>query len=431
MKKIGLITLGCDKNRVDGEKILGNFVKNGYTVVSDPVEADVIVVNTCGFIQSAKTESLDAIFEMCTIKEKTGAKLIVTGCLAERYKDVLVSEIPEADAILPLRENANVVSYVEDNSFCQSGERILTTQPHYAYLKIADGCNNRCSFCAIPGIRGSYKSVPIEDIVNEAKTIIEENGVRELILVAQDTTRYGKDIYGKYSLIELLDELCKLDIEWIRIMYCYPELVTEELLNYIANNPKICKYLDIPLQHCSDNILKLMRRRNTKDQSIELIKKIRCFNPKISIRTTFMVGFPGETEEDFNELIEFIDTYKLDNVGFFAYSREEDTTSYSMKPQIAEKTKKNRLAKAFLAQQKIVFDSNKKFIGKTIKVLYEGIDDKKQLLFGRSEFQAPDIDGKIFFTANSCPMVGEFYNIKITDCIGYDLKGELVDEYSK
>lgn len=431
MKKVGFITLGCDKNRVDGEKILASFVNNGYKPVVNAEDADVIVVNTCGFIESAKEESIDAILDMCAIKEETGAKIIVTGCLAERYKEVLSKEIPEIDAILPLCENNNVLSVVENNFKKSKNDRVLTTPPHYAYIKIADGCNNKCAFCAIPSIRGKYVSTPIEEIVDEAKEVIEKNGVKELIVVAQDTTRYGKDLYGKYSLIELLDNLSNLDVEWIRILYCYPELLTDELLDYIDNNPKICKYLDVPMQHCSNNVLRAMRRRNTKEQAIELINRIRSKKSNFSIRSTFMVGFPGESEEDFEELIDFIKTQKLDNVGFFAYSREEGTASYDMDNQIDEKVKQNRLEKAFLTQQETIFEKNYSYVGKTLKVLYEGIDEEKQLFYGRSEYQAPDVDGKVYFTAKSCPLVGEFYTIKITNAVGYDLKGEMINEYSE
>ncbi len=431
MKKVGFITLGCDKNRVDGEKILASFVNNGYEPVVNAEDADVIVVNTCGFIESAKEESIDAILDMCAVKEETGAKIIVTGCLAERYKDELAKEIPEIDAVLPLSENKNVLSVCQDNFEDSQNDRVLTTPPHYAYLKIADGCNNRCAFCAIPSIRGNYISTPIEEIVSEAKEVITNNGVKELIVVAQDTTRYGKDLYGKYSLIELLDKLSALDVEWIRVLYCYPELITDELLDYIVNNPKICNYLDIPMQHCSDNMLRAMRRRNTKAQAIDLINRIRAKKSDFVIRSTFMVGFPGESEEDFEELIDFIKTQKLDNVGFFAYSREEGTSSYDMDNQIGDKIKQNRLKKAFLTQQKTVFEKNKSFIGKTLKVLYEGIDEEKQTFYGRSEYQAPDVDGKVYFTAKTCPLVGEFYTIKITNAVGYDLKGEMINEYSE
>lgn len=431
MKKIGFITLGCDKNRVDGEKILGNFIDNGYETVADPMLADVIIVNTCGFIESAKEESLDAIFDMCAIKEQTGAKLIVTGCLSQRYGDELKKEIPEVDVFLPLNKNEDILSVCESEYCKANGNRVLTTPPHYAYIKIADGCNNRCAFCAIPSIRGNYISTPIEDIVCEAEKVIRENGVRELILVAQDTTRYGKDLYGKYTLIDLLDKLSSLEVEWIRLLYCYPELVSDELLDYIDNNPKVCKYLDIPFQHCSDNMLRAMRRRNTKEQAIDLIKRIRAKKSYFAIRSTFMVGFPGESEQDFEELIDFIKTQQLDNVGFFAYSREEGTASYDMKGQVSEKVKKARLKSVFLAQQESVFKSSERFVGQTIKVLYEGIDEDKQAFYGRCEYQAPDIDGKVYFTSDICPMVGEFYKVKITKVVGYDLEGELVNEYSK
>ena len=427
VKKVGLITLGCDKNRVDAEKILALFVENGYTAVQDIVDADVIVVNTCGFIDSAKKEAISAIFDALAIKEKTGAKVVVTGCLAERYGEALKEDIPEIDYIIPLAKNADILNIL-DKSAVSTDKRVLTTPPHYAYLKIADGCNNHCAFCAIPSIRGRYVSTPIEEVVDEAKRLINDFGVKEIILVAQDVTRYGYDLYGKYAIVDLLKELVVLDVVWIRLMYCYPELVSDELIDFIAKNDKVCKYLDIPMQHACDKILKSMRRRNTEDDARVLIDKIRSKIPNATIRSTFMVGFPGETDDDFDILDRFLRETRLDNVGFFAYSREEGTLSYSMKGQVATKVKKERLKKVFLTQQAIAFEKNADKIGNTYTVLYEGIDDKKQLFVGRSYEQAPDIDGKIYFTADFCPLVGEFYRVHITNSIGYDLYGETKGE---
>ncbi len=430
MKKVGLITLGCDKNRIDGEKILGKFISNGYSVVQDVKDADVIIVNTCGFIESAKKESIDAIFDACSIKEGTGAKVVVTGCLSERYGKDLLDEIPEIDFALNLEQSENVLASIgEEKAVDVTDARVLTTPPHYAYLKIADGCSNHCAFCAIPKIRGKYVSRKMEDIIAEAKDLIDGYGVQELILVAQDTTRYGIDLYGKYALVDLLKELSKLDVTWIRLMYCYPELITDELLDFIAKESKMCKYLDIPMQHACDKILKAMCRRNTKSDAERLISRIRTYSPDVSIRSTFMVGFPGETQEDFDELIEFLKAQKLDNVGFFAYSREEGTLSYSLKPQITAKIKKERLTKAFVTQQSVVFENAKKHIGKTYDVLYEGIDDKRQIFVGRSQYQAPDIDGKIYFTASVCPLVANVYKVRIIDTLWNDLIGEIDNEF--
>lgn len=432
MKKVGLVTLGCDKNRVDGEKILGKFISSGYDVVQDLNEADVIVVNTCGFIEDAKKESIEAIFNACDVKENTGATLVVTGCLSERYTEDLMRDIPEIDHVFKLSDNDDIVAKLGDNQKSLTPhDRVLTTPPHYAYLKIADGCNNHCAFCAIPKIRGHYRSREINDILAEARDLVNLYGVKELVVVAQDTTRYGYDLYREYKIVDLLKEICKLDVQWVRLMYCYPELISDELLNFVANEPKMCKYLDIPMQHACDKILKDMKRRNTREEAENLISRIREVCPSLSIRSTFMVGFPGESEEDYAELIDFIKEQRLDNVGFFAYSREEDTLSYDMKPQITQKIKKSRLRNAFLTQQGVAFEKLNSYVGKTLKVIYEGIDDKKQLFVGRSEFQAPDIDGKIYFKADICPLIGEFYDVTIVNTDNYDLIGELKNESCK
>ena len=423
-KSVHLTTLGCDKNRVDAEKILSSFLQAGYVIEQDPEKANILVINTCGFIDSAKKEAISVIFNAIDIKNVTGAKLIVTGCLAERYFDSLKTDIPEIDYIIPLAQNSDILDIIGDQKV-PTEDRVLTTPPHYAYLKIADGCNNHCAFCAIPSIRGRYVSMPIEKVVDEAKRLVDGYGVKELILVAQDVTRYGLDLYGRYALIDLLKELTKLDVKWIRLMYCYPELVSDELLDFVANSDKVSKYLDIPLQHASDNILKAMCRRNSEADARGLIKKIRQKLPDAVIRSTFMVGFPGETQEDFDTLLRFITDVRLDNVGFFAYSREEGTKSYSMKNQVPARIKKERLKKVFLTQQAIAFDKAKERLDKTYDVIYEGIDDKKQLFYGRSYAEAPDIDGKIYFKADICPLVGEIYKVRITNTMGYDLFGEI------
>lgn len=432
MKTVGLVTLGCDKNRVDGEKILGKFIASGYDVVQDLYDANVIVVNTCGFIKDAKEESINAIFDACSVKAETGATLIVTGCLSERYKSELINDIPEIDYVFGLSDNDDIVAKIgEIQRSITSHDRVLTTPPHYAYLKIADGCNNHCAFCAIPKIRGRYCSRQMDDILLEAKDLVNLYGVKEIIVVAQDTTRYGYDLTGEYKIVDLLKELCKLDLSWVRLMYCYPELISDDLLHFIASEPKMCKYLDIPMQHACDKILKDMKRRNDRQGAVDLIERIRSICPDLSIRSTFMVGFPGENEQDFAELIDFINYAKLDNVGFFAYSREEGTLSHGMKPQIPQRIKKERLKTAFITQQKIAFENQKRYVGKTLKVLYEGIDDKKQLFVGRSQFQAPDIDGKIYFKADFCPLIGEFYDVTITNVMNYDLIGEIKNESCK
>lgn len=426
-KSVYLVTLGCDKNRVDAERILARFIASGFTVVQDSESADIIVVNTCGFINSAKEEAIATIFDAIETKNRTGAKVVVTGCLAERYLDTLKSDIPEIDYVLPLSQNEEICAIIGDKRV-DTDNRVLTTPPHYAYLKIADGCNNHCAFCAIPSIRGRYKSVPIDEVVKEAERLINDFGIKELILVAQDVTRYGYDLYGEYALVQLLERLVKLDVEWIRLMYLYPELVSDELLDFIAKNDKVCKYLDIPMQHASDNILKAMCRRNTESDARRLVERIRQKLPDATIRSTFMVGFPSETQEDFDTLLKFLSDTRLDNVGFFAYSREEGTKSYSMKPQITQKVKKERLKEVFLTQQSIAFSKNEEKVGKTFDVLYEGIDEDKQLFVGRSYAEAPDIDGKIYFSADFCPLVGKFYKVHITKTLGYDLYGEIKGE---
>ena len=429
MYKVSMGSLGCPKNQVDAEMMLYSLSEAGFQIGAIEAEADAIIVNTCGFIETAKTESINAIFDACAIKAQTDAKVIVTGCLSERYYDDIISEIPEVDYVFKLSDNDRIVEKIgeiqQESTIC---DRVLTTPPHYAYLKIADGCNNHCAFCAIPKIRGRYISRPIDDIVEEAKSLVNSYGAKELIIVAQDTTRYGLDLYGSYKIVDLLKELTKLDVQWIRLMYCYPELISDELIEFIATNDKMCKYLDIPMQHACDKILSSMKRRNTVQDAHDLIKRIREAGANISIRSTFMVGFPGETEEDFKELIEFLEKERLDNVGFFAYSKEEGTLSYDMKPQVSKKIKNERLKTAFLTQQKIAFEKLSDCVGKRYKVLYEGIDDKKQLFVGRSEYLAPEIDGKIYFKADFCPLIGEFYFVTITDTCDYDLIGEIKNE---
>jgi ribosomal protein S12 methylthiotransferase RimO len=433
-KTVTLISLGCDKNRVDGERILYKFMEAGYSVSPDSKDADVIVVNTCSFIEPARKESIDAILEQIGYK-KEGKKLIVTGCLAERNEAELKAAIPEIDEIVCLKDNENIVNIIDNPSLlptpCKlppaASGRIQTTPLHYAYLKIADGCDNYCSYCAIPFIRGGYKSEPFEKLVKEAAELAE-NGVKELIIIAQDVTRYGVDLYGKYRLAELLAELAALPFKKIRLMYAYPELVTAELIELIASNPKIAKYIDLPLQHIDDGILKRMNRRSDSAEIRSLLEKLRREIPDIAIRSSFIVGFPGETEEEFDRLKAFIAEGGVDYAGFFAYSREEGTAAFDFKPQISAKVKKERLKILSELEVSVIYEKHKKYLGKTLEVVYEGIDYKKGLFYGRNEYNAPDIDTKVYFSADFPLDIGEYYSVEITET-AMDLKGKVKEEH--
>lgn len=438
--KIGLVSLGCDKNRIDSENMLAYLVKDGYELTSEPKEADVIVVNTCGFIDSAKKEAIDTILEMAEYKKEKCKYLIVTGCLSQRYMDELKDGFPEVDMFLgtasyhkmpelirQLVEGKAQKCYANDKDVrVFSSDRVLTTPYHYAYLKIAEGCDNRCTYCAIPYIRGKYTSRPIEDIVAEAKDIIAKYGTKELILVAQDVSRYGLDLYGRIRLIDLLDELSKLDVEWIRLLYLYPELVDEKLIRYIADNPKICNYLDIPCQHISDRILKLMNRRVRREQIENLFATIRKCGD-FTIRSTFIVGFPGETQEDFDELREFIKGAKLDRCGFFAYSCEDNTPASRLKDQIDEETKLKRQEELYSVQEKNMLENLKKRLGSTVDVIYEGIDYDLQTFYGRSRYDAPEIDTKVYFVADKPLEIGKIYKVRLEELDGEDYFGRVED----
>ncbi len=439
--KIGVISLGCDKNRIDTENMLAFMEQEGYTFTGDASDADIIVVNTCAFIDSAKQESIDTILEMSDYKQNGKCQcLIVSGCLSQRYMDSLVEEIPEVDIFVGTANYRELPTLIKDfvknhskiaikndiniRDFTKS--RVLTTPYHYAYLKIAEGCNNNCTYCAIPKIRGKFTSRPMEDIVSEAQDIVEKYGVKELNIVAQDITRYGKDLYGELKLVELLDRLEKVDCKFIRLLYCYPELVTQELIHKIANSDKIVKYIDIPMQHAADNTLKRMNRHVRQEFLQNLIDNLRNNIPNIAIRTTFIVGFPGESEEDYKTLYEFVKRNRFDKCGFFAYSREDGTAAYNFENQIDEDIKQQRVSELYELQEGIMAEKANSLIGKTVQVMYEEVDFDNQCFVGRMAEDAPEIDRLVYFTATEPVEIGEVYNIKITERIGLDLKGELV-----
>lgn len=437
--KVGLISLGCAKNQVDSEIMLSILEKNGIEIVSTADESDVIIINTCGFIEDAKKEAIENILDMAKLKnEKTIKKIIVTGCLAERYKDEIKKEIPEVDGILgtgsyeeiaeavkSVMEDEEYISYKDKNEYMPQGDRILTTPSYMGYLKIAEGCDNRCTYCAIPQIRGRYRSIPIEELVRQAEVMYNE-GVRELCVIAQDSSRYGQDIYGEYSLARLLKELCKIDFKWIRVLYLYPDKVTDELIDVMASEEKIVKYIEMPLQHINNDVLKRMNRKGTKEEIIALIKKIREKIPGVIMRSTFIVGFPGETKEEFDELLDFINETRIERVGAFIYSPEEGTKACEMENQIDEAVKEERLD-LLMSQQAIITDEiNRSYIGKTFEVLVEGYDRYAEVYYGRSYMDTFEIDGKIFFNSDKRINPGDFIKVKILDVFEYDLMGEIV-----
>lgn len=425
-KRIAVISLGCDKNRVDTEKMLWYLSSGDYVVTNDYAEAEAIIVNTCAFIESARQEAIDTILQAAAFKTAGKCeKLIVTGCLIEKYADEVKSGIPEIDAVLGINEYEKIRSCLEEGTgpAVPDDGRILTTPPHYAYLRIADGCDNFCTFCTIPSIRGKYRSRTIESLYAEAK-FLESEGVKELILVAQDVTSYGKDIYGDYKLIDLLRKLSELDFKWIRLMYCYPELVTDELIDEIASNPKIADYIDIPLQHVSNPVLKRMNRRSNYTDICKICDKLK--EKKIALRTTFMVGFPGETEEDFDLLMDFTKRFKPYNLGVFAYSKEKDTPSAKLKGQLPKSEKLKRVRLLGDLNLENVRESNSSAIGKTFEVLYEDVDYDRGLFKGRTQYDAPDIDRTVFFKADFVE-AGNFYKVKITGFDDYDLLGEITE----
>ena len=427
--KVGFVSLGCSKNLVDTEMMIGLFKKNNYEIVNNPKEAEIIVINTCGFIESAKEEAINTILEMAEYKKENCKFLIVTGCLVERYKEDLIKSLPEVDLFVKFSEYntiweqiANVINHNnQKDEKLDFLNRVISTGTNYAYIRIAEGCNNFCTFCAIPYIRGRFTSRKIEDILEEAK-MLAQKGYKELIIIAQDTTKYGTDIYGKPMLAKLLHEISKIDgIEWIRFLYAYPETITDELIEEVKNNDKICKYFDIPMQHISDRILKKMNRKSTGESIRNLITKLRKEIPGVVIRSTLMVGFPGETEEDFEELYEFVKWAKLDKLGCFAYSKEEGTVASKMESQVHPMTKKRRYNKIMALQQEISKENMKKHIGKTLKVLVENSKDDSAI--GRTYMDVPDIDGVMYIKGKAKPST--FVNCKVIDFKEYDLMGEI------
>ena len=434
--KVGMISLGCPKNQVDGEALLAKLAQAGYQIVNEIENSDVMIVNTCGFIEDAKREAIDTILEVAQYKEAgLISAIVVTGCLAERYQDEILKEMPEVDAVIGIGANSNIVK-VCDKALCGiktsnfpnkcylplDDERMLSTPPHWAYLKIAEGCDNRCAYCAIPGIRGDFRSRTIESVVEEAKSLVNR-GVKEIILVAQDTTKYGQDLYGEYSLDRLLKELVKIDgLEWIRLFYCYPQRITDSLIDVIATEDKVCKYIDIPLQHSDATVLKNMNRVGDGNDYRVLLNKMREAIPGLALRTTFMVGFPGETDEQFENLCEFVKDMKFDKMGCFTFSPEEDTPAFDMENQIDEDVKKRRQEVLMNAQFFITEASNKGRVGNVYKVIVDSFADGKYT--GRSYMDSPEIDSGIIFTSNKELNIGDFVDVKITDFDGYDLIGE-------
>lgn len=444
--KIGMVSLGCNKNQVDAERMLYKIKEAGYQLVADAALSDIVIVNTCGFIESAKQEAIETILEFGKLKEEGRIKkIIVTGCLAERYKEEVAELLPEADAVIGLGCNDDILNVIDKvlanqrplefaNKLCLSmeGGRVQTTLPFYSYLKVAEGCSNCCTYCAIPAIRGKFRSVPMENLIEEAKGLAE-HGVKELNIIAQDSTRYGEDLYGESKLPELLTELCRIDkLKWIRILYCYPERITDKLLDVIAKEDKIVKYIDVPIQHCCEDILKKMNREGNEEYLRALMTKIREKVPNVTIRTTLITGFPSETEEQFNQLADFVRDMRFDRLGCFPYSQEEGTKAAEMPDQIDEETKQRRADVIMEQQQIIMAQNNEKMIGKTIEVVTEGFDRYGECYFGRSAADAPDIDGKIFFRSPERKLTsGSFVKVNITETLDYDLIGEIENEFAE
>lgn len=441
--KIIFVSLGCDKNLVDTEMMLGMLQEKGYTFTDDDAEADVAVVNTCCFIGDAKEESINTLLELAQLKEDGNLKaLIAAGCLAQRYREEIQTEIPQVDAIVGTTAIEDIVLAVEEalkgnaGQYCRDisaapatdKKRVVTTGGHFAYLKIAEGCNKHCTYCIIPKVRGNFRSVPLEKLVTEAKALAE-GGVKELILVAQETTLYGMDLYGKKSLPKLLQELAQISgICWIRILYCYPEEITDELIETIATEPKVCHYLDIPIQHASDAVLKRMGRRTTQADLREVIEKLRKRIPDICLRTTLISGFPGETQEDFEELYNFADEMEFDRLGVFAYSQEEDTPAANMPEQIAEEIKEARRDELMELQQEIAFEKAEDMIGRVLVAMIEGKVADEDVYVARTYRDAPNVDGYLFVNTTASLVTGDFVKVMVTDANEYDLIGEIYHE---
>lgn len=446
MSKILFVSLGCDKNLVDSEVMLGLLAEKGYHFTDDETQADVIVVNTCCFIGDAKEESIQTILEMAEYKKEGNLKaLVVTGCLAERYRQEIIDEIPEVDAVLGTASYDGIVQAVEqalagkrellwgntDRLVLTGAKRLLTTGGHYAHLKIAEGCDKHCTYCIIPKLRGNYRSVPMERLLKEAEELAEQ-GVKELILVAQETTMYGKDLYGEKRLHELLRKLCEIrGIRWIRIQYCYPEEIYEELIRTIREEPKICHYLDLPIQHASDRILKRMGRRTTREDLAGIIGKLREEIPDICLRTTLISGFPGETEEDYEELMDFVDEMEFDRLGVFAYSPEEGTPAADMEDQVSEEVKEARRDGLMELQQEISFEKAEEMVGKELWCMVEGKVADEYAYVARTYKDAPGVDGYLFIQTMEELMSGDFVKVKVTGADEYDLIGEIADEFTE
>ena len=436
---VGLISLGCSKNRVDSEQMLAVLKEHGYQVVSDPSRAEIIIVNTCGFIQSAKEEAISTLFEMAGYKQTGCCRLLVaTGCFAQRYPEAIREEMPEVDVIMGVNDYQKLDQaiqeaakggrpvYTDDDGKFHEFGRVLTTPKYSAYIRIGEGCDNWCSYCAIPMIRGGYRSRTMESIEEEARGLVE-NGAKELILIAQDTTRYGIDLYGEYSLAKLMRRLCKIDgLKWLRVLYCYPDALTDELLETMAEEEKIVKYIDLPLQHASARVLKRMNRTGDRESLTALMKKIREKIPGVTLRTTLITGFPGETEEEFTELAEFVKDIEFERLGCFAYSQEEGTPAALMPDQIDDEVKNHRAEIIMESQMNIMDRLGEKQVGRDITVLTEGFDRYAECWFGRSAMDAPDIDGKVFFSAETKPYYGEMVTVHVDEAIDGDLFGTRV-----
>lgn len=437
--KVGMVSLGCSKNQVDAEIMLALIQENGFELCADAEQCDVVIINTCGFIEDAKKESIETILEFCQMKAEGKIKVVVvTGCLAERYQKEVALEIPEADVVLGIGCNGEivkaikqalagerVVSFADKTLMPLSGNRVLANAPFFAYVKLADGCNNRCAFCAIPLIRGDFRSRPMEDVLDEVKRLAAQ-GVKEVNVVAQDTTRYGDDLYGRLVLPELLREICKIDgIRWVRILYCYPDRITDELLEVMAQEEKIVKYVDVPIQHASGEVLRAMNRKGNADTLKALLQKIRDKVPGVVLRTTMIVGFPGETEEQFEELCNFIHEVKFERLGCFTYSREEDTPAAEMADQIDPEVMQRRAEVLMTEQLSIAEEINKTFVGKTFTVMVEDMDEESGLYYGRSYMDAPDIDTKVYFSSEEDLYPGDFVEVVIENFVEYDLVGHI------
>ena len=440
--KIAFVSLGCPKNQVDAEQMLYTLRSAGYEIVSEEAEAEVIIINTCGFIEDAKREAIENIIEASHYKNEGKLKLlVVTGCLAERYRDDITEEIPEVDMVVGIGSNGKIAELIEEalegkvkNSYGEKfsldldGKRILGGAPYSAYVKIADGCDNCCTYCAIPQIRGRFRSRKIENIVAEVEELAR-GGVSEIVVVAQDTTAYGIDLYGEYRLSDLLRRLCKIEgIHWIRTLYTYPDKITDDLLSAIAEEPKLCKYLDIPIQHCEDEVLRRMNRKGGKKELLETLSRIRAAVPGITLRTTLIAGFPGETEEQYEKLCEFVKEQRFERLGCFAYSAEEDTPAADFEGQLPEQEKIDRSEHVMEAQLLVATEKNEERIGTECEVLIEGYDNYIRCYYGRSQHEAPEVDGKIFFLCDSPQVIGDYVTVRINDSMEYDLLGEMKNE---